>query len=283
MRRIVAGAATAGIVAAGTAAGQVWLARQARILVPDQAYNAGNDTWPFQLLLIVWCSASAVVIGTAVAHPIVGRTRWRYVLPIAAGLGAFAPLGPVTGWASGASAVGADPQLAAAAAIVCGGLVGMAAAVPALVWRGIDRSATVWVAWIWLATAAESLTSGHHGAGQDSVVPVHPLGMFTPTLPGHENLTSVVGLLSTIPPALLISWWAAHRDERPVLPEALYGPLLLITVHLVVPSIGGGTSDGDHYSLAADRSAWLIAAILVAATGALGILAGRRRTPSARR
>ena len=77
MRRTLAGVAVSGAVAASAAVGQMWLARWMRVLVPDQEYTAGNDTWPFQLVLLAWCSASAVVLGVAAARPIVRDVDWR--------------------------------------------------------------------------------------------------------------------------------------------------------------------------------------------------------------
>lgn len=184
MRRILAGVAVAGGVAAGVATGQVWLGRWSRVLVPDQEYVAGNDTWPFQLVLLAWCSASAVLLGAAAAGPVVREVRWRYALVLAAGLGGLAPLQSATGWASGASGISGDPVAAATGAVLLGALVGAAAGTVVPAWRGVGRSAAVWVGWVWLnVTATVASYKPHRGRGH--VVSADPLGMFTPAWRGR--------------------------------------------------------------------------------------------------
>jgi hypothetical protein len=65
MRRILGGVAAAMGVTAGAAIGQTMLARKLLVFVLDQEYAAGNDTWPFQLVVLTWFIAGAVVLGCA--------------------------------------------------------------------------------------------------------------------------------------------------------------------------------------------------------------------------
>jgi hypothetical protein len=255
----------------------MWLARWARVLVPDQTYNAGNDAWPFQLVLIAWLAASATVLGVAAAGPVVQYARWRYAVIPAASLCALAPLRIVSGWASGASAVNGDPAAGAAGAVLLGALVGAGVATAVLAWRGVGRCAAVWVGWVWLTLAAEVASYEPYRPGRDYVVPVDPLGMLTPRWPGQHNLVLLAALLSALLPAALLSWWAGRRRDPAPLLGVIVGPLLLIAVHLVVPPLPGGRGDGDHYSLQGDVSAWLLVCVLGLGVGALGLLAGRVR------
>lgn len=281
MRRILAGVAVAGAVAACVAAGQMGLARWARVLVPDQEYAAGNDTWPFQLVLLAWCSASAVVLGVAAARLVVQNAGWlRNVVVAAAGIAALAPLRLATGWASGAA--GGDPA-AAAGAVLLGALVGAPVGAAVLGWRAVARGAVVWVGWVWLNVATTVASYDPRRPGRDYVVPVDPLGMFTPAWPGHSDVVTMVAALSTLLPAALLGWWARRRAESALLFGVVVGPLLLVAVHLVVRPLPGGRSDGDHYSLVSDAGTWLLVAVLGLGAGAVGSLAGRGRTAGDRR
>jgi len=142
MRRILGGVAVAMGVTAIAAIGQTMLGRELLVLVLDQEYAAGNDTWPFHLVLLTWFIASAVVLGCAAARPIAGEARWRYALAAAAGLAALAPISPVLAWASGATSV-ADPVLAVLGGTVVGAWRawpslpgGVSAATSRYGWRG---------------------------------------------------------------------------------------------------------------------------------------------------
>jgi hypothetical protein len=283
MRRILAGVAVAGVVAASAAAGQMWLARWTRVLVPDQEYTAGNDTWPFQLVLLAWCSASAVVIGVAAARPVVRNAGWRYVVVAVAGIAALAPQRLATDWASDVVAVSGDPGAASAGAMLLGALVGATVGMAALAWRAVTRGAVVWVSWVWLNVAAEVASYDPDRQDRDYVVPVDPLGMFTPTWPGHTDVVTVVAVLSALLPAAFVGWWARRWADRAPLFGVVVGPLLLVAVHLVVMPLPGGRSDGDHYSLVSDAAAWVLVAVLGSGAGAVGSLAGRASTAGDRR
>lgn len=277
MRRALAGTAVAAGAAAGAATGQMWLARSLRVLVPDQDYTAGNDTWPFQLVLLAWFAASAALIGAVCAGPVVRQGRWRPLLAVPAGLGALAPLGFAPAWAEGASSVGGDPAYAAAAAIALGGLIGAAVGVTVLLWRGVGRCAVVWTGWVWLNLGLE-VARYDPGTWRPYVVPVHPLGLWTPTWPGHRDEVLLAAVLSAAVLAGLLAWWARRRGDRAPLLGALVGPISLVAVHAVVPPLPGGRMDGDHYSLPGDRAAWLFVAMF----GLLaGVLLGVRRYWSA--
>lgn len=278
MRRILAGCAVAGAVAACAATGQMWSARWTRVLVTDQDFTAGNDTWPFQLVLLAWCSASAAVLGVAAARPVVRNVGWRYVVVAAAGLGACAPQRLATGWASGAVAVSGDPVAAAAEAVLLGAVAGAMVGTAIVAWRAVAMGAVVWVGWVWLNVAAEVASYDPHRPGRDYVVPVHPLGMFTPTWPGHTDVVTMVAVLSALLPAALVGWWARRWTDRAPLFGVVVGPLLLVAVHLVVRPLPGGRSDGDHYTLVGDVGAWVLVAVMGLGAGALGSgLAGRGR------
>lgn len=100
-------------VAAVAAAGQLWLARWARVLAPDEAFHPayatwGNDVWPIQLVVLVWCVSSAAVLGVAAAG---GK-------PVAAALGALALSFVVV------DGVPAHARVAAAMALVLGAVIG---------------------------------------------------------------------------------------------------------------------------------------------------------------
>ncbi|WP_281901459.1 hypothetical protein [Phytohabitans aurantiacus] len=79
-------------------------------------------------------------------------------------------------------------------------------------------------------------------------MPVHPLGMFTPTWPGQTDVVTMV-VLSALLPAALVGRWARRRADRAPLVGVVVGPLLLVAVHLVVTPLPGGRSDGDHYTM----------------------------------
>ncbi|GAA4726250.1 hypothetical protein Prum_093640 [Phytohabitans rumicis] len=281
---MLAGCVVAGAVGACAAAGQMWLARWTRVLVPDQDFTAGNDTWPFQLVLLAWCSASAAVLGVAAGRLVVRNVGWRYVVVAAAGLGACAPQRLAAGWASGAVAVSGDPVAAAGGAVLLGAVVGAMVGTAVLAWRAVALGAVVWVGWVWLNVAAEVAGYEPHRPGRDYVVPVHPLGMFTPTWPGHTDAVTMVAVLSCLLPAALVGWWARRWTDRARLFGVVVGPLLLVAVHLVVRPLPGGRSDGDHYTLVGDVGAWVLVAVLGLGAGALGSgLAGRGRAAGERR
>jgi hypothetical protein len=121
-----------------------------------------------------------------------------------------------------------------------------------------------------------------HRAGRDYVVPVHPLGMFTPTWPGQTDVVTMV-VLSALLPAALVGRWARRRADRAPLVGVVVGPLLLVAVHLVVTPLPGGRSDGDHYTIAGDVGAWVLVTVLGLGAGALGSgLTGRGRAAGER-
>ncbi|NUT34324.1 MAG: hypothetical protein HOV79_14745 [Hamadaea sp.] len=60
-------------LAAAAAVGQVAAGRWASVVVPDQDYSAGNDTWAFQLVLLTWIAASSAVLGAAAARLVAGE------------------------------------------------------------------------------------------------------------------------------------------------------------------------------------------------------------------
>jgi hypothetical protein len=278
MRRVQAGAVVAGAVAAGVATGQVWLARRSRVFVPDQVYESGTDTWPFQLVLVAWFSASAVVVGTAAAGPVVSGTRWRYLSVVTAAVCALAPLPFVTTWASGVASIGGDPVAAVTAAALLGALLGAVAGTAVLTWRGVGRGAVVWVGWVWLNVAAEVASYEPSRPGRDHVVPAHPLGMFTPSVLVNNDL-DVLAVLAVMLPAAVVGWWSKRRGDPVPLLGVVVGPLLVLAAHVVVPPLPGGRIDGDHYTLHGDVAAWLLAGVLGLGAGALGALAGRARRP----
>jgi hypothetical protein len=279
MRRALIGTAAAVAVAAVAAIGQMLLARWLRVLVPDQDYTAGNDTWPFQLVLLAWYAATAAVLGCAVARRVVWRARWRWSLAAPAGLGALVALRAAQDWAAGASAIGDAAVAAAAGAVLLGAVVGVAAGVAVLAWRSMARGTVVWVAWVWLTVLVAVATDEDRRPGRDHVVPVDPLGVLPPRPRwlGHGAYVEVVALLSPLALCAFLGWWAGRRGDRLPLLGAMAGPLLLVAVHGVVPELPTGRSDGDHYSLAADLSMWLLVTVLGVGAGALGAFAGGRR------
>lgn len=276
VRRILGGAAVAGTLAAGVGSVQLWLARWARVLVPDQTYDAGNDTWPFQLVLLVWCAASATVIGAAVAEPVVRRRPWRRLVTVAAALGSLVPLRPATGWAAAAAAVGADVQAAVVTALLLGAMLGAAVATAVLTWRGIGASAMAWLGLVWLSVTAEVVMYESSRPGRDHVVPAHPLGLVTPTWFGDNSLGNLVALLPPIVLAAVLGWWATRKGYRPAVLGAVIGPLLLAATHLVARWLPGGRNDGDHYSLSADLSVWLLLSVLTLVAARLGVMFAQR-------
>lgn len=276
MRRLLAGAALAAGVAAAVASDQVAVARWARVLVPDQSYTAGNDTWPFQLVLLCWCAASAAALGAVAARRVSGCSRWRYVTAAAAAAGALVPVHTVAGWAASAEGVSGDPLAGAYGAMLSGALIGGASAVAVLAWRAAARAAMVWVALVWSTAAAEVLAyQPPPSRGRDHVVPVDPLGIFTPFPQSNELLL----LCLVVPVALtgMLGWWAGRHQDRAAALAALYGPLVLVAVHTVVGFLPGGRDDGDHYSREGDLGVWLVVALLGAGAAAAGAAIGRAR------
>ncbi|MFA1546378.1 hypothetical protein [Actinomadura chokoriensis] len=267
------GIAVAVGVSAGTATGQLWVGRQWRVVVPDQEYSAGTDTWPFQLVLLVWCAASAAALGAACARPILGEVWWRYAAVVPAGVGALAPLEMATSWAAGAG-LSADPVAGATKAMLVGALVGACIGVTVLVRPAAARCLAVWVGFVWLCVAGEVALDDPVRPGE-SVVPAHPLGLLTPSLEA-EDTEWLVGLLPPVLLAAVLGWWVARRGERWPLYAAVVGPLLMIAVHAAVPPLPGGDSDGDHYLLRSDLMAWVLVTALGAGVAALGALVGRR-------
>jgi hypothetical protein len=230
------GIAAAVVVAAVVAIGQMFLARWLRVLVPDQDYTAGNDTWPFQLVLLAWYAATAAVLGCAVARRLVWRVRWRWSLAAPAGLGALAGLRAAQDWASGASAVGDAAVAAAGGAVLLGAVVGVVAGVAVLTWRSIARGAVVWVAWVWLTVLVAVATYEERRPGRDYVVPVDPLGVLPPRPRwlGHGAFVEVVALLSPLALCAFLGWWAGRHGDRLPLLAAMAGPVLLVAVYGVV-------------------------------------------------
>lgn len=281
MRKTFAEAAAALALAAGVAATQLWLGHRLRVLVPDQDYSAGNDTWPFQLVLLGWCAACATVIGGVVGGAVVRDPGGRYLAAGAAAAGALVPLPLAVGWATGARFVSGDSAAAAVAAFLVGAVIGTVVAAAALSRPAIGRSAAAWAALVWLSVVIDVLVQPDSTNWQ-RVVPVHPLGLVTPGRPGDDSGAHVLGLLPPVVLAAVLGWWAARRSEpRPVL-AAVVGPLLVAAVHLPVPWLPGGRDDGDHYSLGSDLSVWLVLSVLALASAALGAgVAGRRRSSPA--
>jgi hypothetical protein len=284
MRQTLAGCAVAGAVGAGVAVGQIWSARWTRVLVPDQDYTAGNDTWPFQLVLFAWCAASATVLGVAAARPVVRNVSWRYVVVLPAGLGAVAPHGPATGWVSDAVGLSGDTVAVATAAVLLGALVGAVVSAAVLAWRAVLLGSLVWVGWVSLNVVVEVVRYQPHRPGRSYVVPVDPLGMVTPTWFSHTDAVTMAAVLSALLPAALVGWWATRRADRAPLLGVMVGPLLLVAVHLAVRQLPGARSDGDHYSLMSDTSVWILVAVLGSGVGAwASSVASRRPAAGARR
>lgn len=274
---MLGGATLAGVLSAGVATGQLFLLRWSRVFVPDQTYEAGNDTWPYQMVLAVWCTASAVVVAAVVARPFLRDTPWRYVAVATAALGSVAPQRLAAGWAAGAVSATQDPAAAAVAAMLVGALVGALFGAAVLTWRGAARGAAVWVGWVWLNVAVTVATHKPLSPYGDQVVSTSPLGTYTPFWPGHQNQVLLLALLSPLLPAAFLGWWARRRGDGAPLFGAVLGPVLLVAVHLPVAWLPGCQASGDHYSLAGDLIVWLLAAVLGLGVGALGVLVARVR------
>ncbi|MCW6007796.1 hypothetical protein K1W54_25105 [Micromonospora sp. CPCC 205371] len=255
-------------VAAVAAAGQLWLALWARVLAPDEAFHPafatwGNDVWPVQLVVLVWCVASAAVLGAVAAG---GK-------PLVAALGALAPSFVVIAW------MPADTATTTAVALVLGAVIGGAAGFAVAAWRGMGRCAVVWLGWVWLNVALGVVV--YDRPRRDAHVPVDPLGMFTWTsnyTTGYDSWVLVPALLV----ATALSWWAGHRgDRRPIL-GAVAGPLLLVAVYVAVWPLLTGGADGSPDRLGGGLVAWLSVAVMGAAAAALiGTIQARRGSPAA--
>jgi hypothetical protein len=276
VRRTAAGVGVAGAVAVCAAFGQLGLGRSLRVLVLEQTYNAGNDTWPFQLLLLVWCAACATVLGGVAGGRLVGGGHGRYLVALAAAGGALVPAPSVAGWATGAIAVSADPGRGVLTAFVLGALVGAPVVVAAGTWPGLRRSASVWTSLIWCSLVVEVVI---RTASTDvsRVVPADPLGVLTPGWFDGASAADLVGWLPPIVVAAVLGWRAANRNERGPVLTAIVGPSMVTAVHLVVPWLPGGRDDGDHYSLPADCAVWILLSALALAAAAVGTRLARRR------
>lgn len=254
-------------VAAVAAAGQLWLARWARVLALDEAFHPayatwGNDVWPIQLVVLVWCVASAAVLGVAAAG---GK-------PVAAALGALALSFVVV------DGVPAHARVAAMA-LVLGAAIGGAAGLAVAAWRGVGRCAVVWVGWVWLNVAVGVLVYDRPRA--DARVPVDPLGMFTWTSDYSAGYDSWV-LLPALLLAVALGWWAGHRGYRQPILGAVIGPLLLVAVHVAVWPLLTGGDDGSPDRLGGGLVWWLSVAVVGAAAAALIRAAQvRRGSPAA--
>ncbi|RKN57632.1 hypothetical protein D7193_02975 [Micromonospora costi] len=276
-RRTLAGAGAALAVAACAATAQLWLGRRLQVVVPDQDYGVGNDTWPFQLVLLTWCATCAAVIGGIVGGSAVRHGRGRCLTALAAAVGALVPAPRAVGWAMGATEISAEPGSAAVAACVVGAVLGASVVAAAQAAPGIDRSATAWMLLVWLSVLTEVLLN-RIWTDWVRVVPVHPLGLITPGWLADNPLADLAGWLPPLVLASVLGWVAARRNERGPALIATVGPLLVSAVHLVVSWLPGARLLGDHYVLSADLQVWLILSVLAFTVAAFGSrLAGQRQ------
>ncbi|MEV0718500.1 hypothetical protein [Asanoa sp. NPDC050611] len=261
MWRLLGAVALAGTVAAAVGSAQLWLAGWAGVYHPRLAFHPvdqwyGNPEWPRQLIVLAWCVSSAVLVGAAVAGPLAGRTRWRYVVAAAAALGPAAAMRLATGPATRASA-GFDVGSDAFRAVVIGAVLGGLMALAIVRWRGAGRSAVVWVGWIW-CTAAVAVLS--YERRPDHIVPVPAL-----TDPGWWPVAAAVVV------AALLGWWAGRRaDPHPVW-FAVVGPVMLLAVSVGVHPLLPG---GDHRAVAVTQFSavvWSLTALAGAASAAAGV------------
>ncbi|GAA4447787.1 hypothetical protein [Phytohabitans houttuyneae] len=271
--RLLGAAALAGLSAAAVASAQLWLAGRTRVYYPEQAFHAtdasyGNPAWPAQLIVVAWCTTSAVLVGAAVAAPLSRHLRWRHLVTAAAVLGSLAAMRLATGPAARAQAA-FDAGAEAARAVVIGAALGGLMALAIQRWPGAGRSAVVWVAWIWCTVAAGVITYEHHRPGTDHIVPVPAL-----TDPG-VRLVALAVLL-----AALLGWWAARRaDPHPVI-GAVSGPAMLVAVSVALQPL---VPDGDHRAVAVTLGSaflWSLAALCGAALATVAVRIGRERVGS---
>lgn len=265
--------AAAVLISAALAGLQLGLGRWSGVFQPAGTFGMAHDTWPFEMYLMTWYTATSVALGAGIAWAGFGARVKREPLSLVRGVvtgavagGALVALPVTRGWTAAAMYVD-DPVGDATYSVLFGLLIGAGAGICCTFLPAARWGLLWWLGWTWLIAVTLALLGGRQ-----------PIGLFgLIDLPGAPELPTI--LAPPLALAALVAGLAAKRQERfPVL-AAISGPLLLVATPLGV-LFAKGSYPGSHYHTLMDLYIWLLltpVAAAVAAGTVLVVNAKRRR------